>query len=48
VINSSVKIGCLLVENGLLKEGLVWLDEVLATSPDNEQAQRCKASALKK
>jgi tetratricopeptide (TPR) repeat protein len=48
VINSSVKIGCLLVENGQVKEGLVWLDEVLAESPDNEHAQRCKAAALKK
>lgn len=45
--NSSAKIGCLLVEFGLPKEGLVWLDKVLAKSPDNRQAKACKEKALK-
>lgn len=48
VVNSSVKIGCLLVEHGLAKEGLVWLDQVLAKSPDNRRAQECKERADKK
>ena len=48
VVNSSVKIGCLLVEFGLPKEGLVWLDSVLAKSPDNKQALECKEKALRK
>lgn len=48
VINSSVKIGCLLVEFGLPAEGLVWLDKVLEKYPDNKRAQACKAAALKK
>lgn len=46
--NSSVKIGCLLVEFGLPKEGLVWLDKVLAKSPDNRQAKECREKAIKK
>ncbi len=45
VINSSVKIGCLLVEYGLPGEGLVWLDKVLEKSPDNAQALDCRARA---
>jgi tetratricopeptide (TPR) repeat protein len=48
VVNARVKIGCLLVEFGLPKEGLVWLDTVLAKSPDNKQALECKSQALKK
>lgn len=45
--NYSTEIGCLLTEFGLPKEGLVWLDKVLAKSPDNKKAQECKAKALK-
>lgn len=48
VVNSTVKIGCLLVEFGLPEDGLVWLDSVLAKSPDNKQALECKEKALKK
>ncbi len=47
-ITTSLKIGCRLVECGLPKEGLVWLEEVLMQQPDNEQAMACKAQALKK
>ncbi len=47
-INSSVKIGCLLIEFGLPKEGLVWIDAILEESPENRQALECKAQALKK
>ncbi|MBK7938345.1 MAG: tetratricopeptide repeat protein [Lewinellaceae bacterium] len=46
--NYSIKIGCLLVEFGHAKEGLVWLDAVLAKYPDNQQALTCKTQALKK
>lgn len=45
VVNSSVKIGCLLVEYGLPAEGLVWLDKALEKSPDNAQALDCRARA---
>jgi tetratricopeptide (TPR) repeat protein len=48
VINSSAKIGCLLVEYGQVKEGLVWLDKVLAESPENKQALECREKAMKK
>ncbi|MCC6458855.1 MAG: tetratricopeptide repeat protein [Saprospiraceae bacterium] len=44
-VNTSVKIGCLLVENGLPKDGLVWLDRVLAKSPENKQALECREKA---
>ncbi len=44
--NYSIKIGCLLVEFGHAKEGLVWLDAVLAKYPDNQQAQTCKSDLL--
>ncbi len=47
-INATAKIGCRLVECGLPKEGLIWLEKVLAQQPDNEQALACKAQALKK
>ena len=46
--NYSLKIGCLLVEFDRPKDGLVWLDKVLAKYPDNQQAQKCRAEALKK
>ncbi len=48
VVNSAVKIGCLLVEFGQPKEGLVWLDSVLAKSPENKKALECREQALKK
>ena len=46
--NYSIKIGCLLVEFNRPKEGLVWLDAVLAKYPDNRQARSCKTEAMKK
>jgi len=45
--NYSTEIGCLLTEFGLPKEGLVWLDKVLAKSPDNRKAKECREKALK-
>ena len=39
------EIGCLLIEFGLAKEGLVWLDMVLAEEPNNKEALVCKAQA---
>lgn len=45
--NYSTEIGCLLTEFGLPKEGLVWLDKVLAKSPDNRKAKECNEKALK-
>lgn len=45
VKNSRATIGCLLIEFGLVREGLVWLDKLLAESPDNRQAQECKQKA---
>ncbi len=45
--NYSTEIGCLLTEFGLPKEGLVWLDKVLAKSPDNRRAKECREKALK-
>lgn len=45
--NYSTEIGCLLSEFGLPKEGLVWLDKVLAKSPDNKKAKECKEKAMK-
>ena len=46
--NYSTEIGCLLTEFGLPKEGLVWLDKVLAKSPDNRKARECREKAMKK
>ncbi len=46
--NYSIKIGCLLVQFNLAKEGVEWLDKVLEKYPDNQQAQKCRAEALKK
>ncbi|MBP6829118.1 MAG: hypothetical protein KA165_21285, partial [Saprospiraceae bacterium] len=43
-----MKIGCLLVEIGVPKAGLVWLDLALASRPDLTPAQECKAAVLKK
>jgi len=45
VKNARATIGCLLIEYGLVKEGLVWLDELLDESPDNSQALECKRKA---
>jgi len=45
VKNARATIGCLLIEYGLVKEGLVWLDKLLAESPDNKQALECKRKA---
>lgn len=42
VKNARATIGCLLIEFGLVKEGLEWLDNLLAESPDNRQALECK------
>ncbi len=47
-VTTALKIGCTLVECGLPKEGIVWLEEVLAQQPENEYALACKAQALKK
>lgn len=43
-----LKIGCLLVEIGHPKAGLVWLELALAARPDLTKAQECKAAAMKK
>lgn len=45
---SQMKIGCLLVEIGQPKAGLVWLDLALSSRPDLTKAQECKAAAMKK
>ncbi len=45
---SQLKIGCLLVEIGQPKAGLVWLDLALASRPDLTKAKECKAAAMKK
>ena len=48
VTNTTIKIGCLLVDFGLPQEGLVWLDKALIKAPENRQAQECRQKALKK
>lgn len=45
VKNAKATIGCLLIEYGLVKEGLNRLDKLLAESPDNKQALECKRKA---
>ena len=43
VVNSSIEIGCLLVDFGKKAEGLEWLNKALEKSPDNKRALECKA-----
>ena len=45
---SQMKIGCLLVEIGQPKAGLVWLELAVASRPDLTKAQECRAAAMKK
>ncbi len=47
-INCRSNIGCLLVQYGFYKEGIVWLDGALESQPAPEKAQKCKEEALKK
>lgn len=44
----SVEIGCLLIENKLLQEGLFWLDSVLKEEPENVRAKECREKAMRK
>jgi|GEM_PF-1712418 len=43
-----MRIGCQLVEIGLNKAGLGWLELALSSRPDLTKAQECKAAAMKK